>query len=89
MAAIREAREEASLEIRIDGLINLYAYPGSVPIIIVYAATRVGGNLRAADESLDAAWFKVSDLPWNELAFRSTSDALHDHLNGILHPHAV
>ena len=89
VAAIREAREEASLEIRIDGLINLYAYPGSVPIIIVYAGTSVGGNLRAADESLDAAWFKVSDLPWNELAFRSTSDALHDHLNGILHPHAV
>ena len=89
VAAIREAREEASLEIRIDGLINLYAYPGVVPIIIVYAATCVGGELRAADESLDAAWFDVSELPWNELAFRSTHDALRDHLNGILHPRAV
>lgn len=80
VAALREAREEASLEIRIDRLINLYSYAGQAAIIIVYAATMVGGQLRADDESLDAAWFDTSDLPWAELAFRSTHDALHDYL---------
>ena len=46
-AAIREAREEASLEIRIDGLINVYSYAGRAHIIIVYAATALGGTRRA------------------------------------------
>ena len=96
VAALREAREEASLEIRIDGLINLYSYAGQTAIIIVYGATMVGGQLRSDDESLDAAWFDTADLPWAELAFRSTHDALHDYLaardtgrQGILHPHAT
>ena len=42
-AAIREAREEAGLEIRLDELINVYSYPGKAPVIIVYAATMIGG----------------------------------------------
>ena len=44
-AAIREAREEAGLDIRLDQLINVYSYPGRAPVIIVYAATMVGGEL--------------------------------------------
>ena len=89
VAAVREAREEANLEIRVDGLINLYSYAGRAPIIIVYAATLVGGELRADDESLDAGWYETSNLPWDELAFRSTHEALRDYLDGVLHPHAV
>ena len=79
-AALREALEESNLRIRIDGLLDLYSYPGQTTIIIVYAATVVGGALRADDESLEAAWFGADNLPWPELAFRSTSDALRDYL---------
>jgi len=86
VAAVREAREEANLEIRLDGLVNIYAYRGVVPIIIVYAATVTGGELRAEDESLDAAWFEPVDIPWKDLAFRSTNDALRDYQRGLLHP---
>ena len=70
----------------LDGLINIYAYPGVVPIIIVYAATAIGGELRADDESLDAAWFSSSDIPWSALAFPSTLDALRDYQRGLLYP---
>ena len=87
-AAVREAREEANLEIQVDGLINLYSYSGQTAIIIVYAATLVSGQIRADDESLDAAWYDTANLPWDELAFRSTHDAFRDYLNGILHPYA-
>ena len=86
-AALREALEESNLRIRLDGLINLYSYTGRTPIIVVYAATAVGGELRADDESLEAAWFGVDAIPWAELAFRSTREALRDYLRGILHPH--
>ena len=81
-AARREALEESNLRIRIDNLTGLYSYPGQMTIIIVYAATAVGGHLRADDESLEAAWYAAGDLPWSALAFRSTSDALRDYLDG-------
>ena len=89
VAAVREAREEASLDIRLDGLINIYAYAGAVPIVIVYKASVVGGTLDAADESLEAAWFAPDDVPWSKLAFRSTRDALRDHRRGLLHPDLI
>ena len=38
-AAIREAREESGLEVRLDRLVNIYSYPDAAVIIIVYAAT--------------------------------------------------
>ena len=85
VAAVREAREEAGLEIRIDGLIDIYAYAGATPIVIVYAATATGGLLQAADESLDAGWYGPGAIPWHELAFPSTRDALRDHQRGRLY----
>ncbi len=88
-AAAREAWEESRLRIQIDGLVNIYSYAGRIPVIVVYAATQIGGELQADDESLDAAWYGETELPWPELAFPSTRDGLRDYLKGILHPHAV
>ena len=88
-AARREAWEESQLRIRVDGLVNIYSYPDRVPVIIVYAATHTGGELVAADESLEAGWFGEDDLPWSMLAFRSTREGLRDYLKGILHPHGI
>jgi len=81
-AAVREAREECGLDVRIDGLVNLYSYPNRTPVIIVYAATLVGGELRHDEESLEAAWFDTTAIPWDQLAFRSTHEALSDYLAG-------
>ena len=78
-AALREAREESGLEIRIDRLINVYSYAGTVPIIIVYAATALSRELCTDDECLEARWFTAEQIPWDALAFRSTADALRDY----------
>ena len=78
-AAIREAREESGLEIRIDGLVNIYSYGGRSPIIIVYAATALGGELCGDDECLEAGLFRLEEIPWDSLAFRSTTEALRDY----------
>ena len=43
VAAIREAREECGLDVRLDGLVNIYSYAGRAPVIVVYAATAMGG----------------------------------------------
>src|SRR3954462_13884611 len=85
-AAVREAREECGLDVRLDGLVNIYSYPGRAPIITVFAATSVGGDLCGDDECLETAEFDSVSLPWDPLAFRSTHDGLRDYLAGLRHP---
>jgi len=79
-AAVREAREESGLDVRVDGLVNIYSYAGTTPIIIVYRATMIGGELCTDDECLEARLFTAAEIPWDQLAFRSTKDALTDYL---------
>ncbi len=79
-AARREAREESGLEIELHGLVNIYSYAGRAPIIIVYAASMTGGSLAIDDESLEARFFARNEIPWDDLAFRSTFEALKDYV---------
>ena len=81
-AAIREAREESGLDVRLDRLVNVYSYPDAAVIIVVYAATATGGELCADEECLEARLFAADELPWDQLAFRSTREALRDYLDG-------
>lgn len=83
LAAVREAKEEAGLDVRLDHLINIYSYAGRAPVIVVYAATMLTGELAVDDEGLEAREFALEDIPWDELAFRSTREALRDYLNGL------
>jgi ADP-ribose pyrophosphatase YjhB (NUDIX family) len=80
MAAIREAREEAGLDIRINRLIGIYSYAGRTPVIIVYAATMIGGEMAVDEEGLEVRWFEASAIPWDDLAFISTREAIKDYL---------
>jgi ADP-ribose pyrophosphatase YjhB (NUDIX family) len=86
LAAVREAREECGLDVRLEGLVNIYSYAGRVPVIVVYAATAIGGSLCVDEESFETAEFRADDIPWGELAFRSTEEGLRDYLKGLLHP---
>lgn len=76
VAAVREAREETGLDIRLDELLEIYSYAGRIPVIVVYTATMTGGCLACDDEGLEARFFESGDIPWDELAFRSTREAL-------------
>jgi hypothetical protein len=61
-------------------LINIYSYTGRTPVIVVYAATMIGGALCCDDEGLEARFFEPHEIPWDELAFRSTHEALREFL---------
>jgi ADP-ribose pyrophosphatase YjhB (NUDIX family) len=75
-AAIRETKEEASVDVEVRELVDVYSYSGSPVVVIVYAAEIVAGEPRAADESLELGAFDPGEIPWKELAFPSTRDAL-------------
>jgi ADP-ribose pyrophosphatase YjhB (NUDIX family) len=83
-AAIRETKEECLLDVKLGPLLNVYSYTRSPNVIVVYTAEVVGGELSAADESTDARIFAPRELPWHELAFDSTHDALNDYIKNHL-----
>lgn len=76
-AAMRETFEETGLEVELTGLLNVYSYPGA-PIIIVYRARVTGGVLTTCDENDQLEWMKAVAIPWAELAFTSTREALRE-----------
>ena len=77
-AAIRETREEANLEVQLVSLLGVYSYCQSPVIIIVYVAEVKSGRLLASDETLEVGTFSPHEIPWEELAFSSTAEALKD-----------
>jgi len=79
-AALRETKEEANLDVRLCALLGVYSYPHSPNVIVVYSAEIIGGELAAGDESVEAQTFAASQIPWEELAFPSTRDALRDYV---------
>jgi 8-oxo-dGTP diphosphatase len=80
VAAIREAREEAGFDVELEGLVNIYSYGTRSLIVIVYAARIVGGELCTDEECLEARLFTPEEIPWSQLAFHSTTQALRDYL---------
>jgi 8-oxo-dGTP diphosphatase len=79
-AAIRETKEESQVDVKLGPLLNVYSYPRSPNVIVVYTAEIIGGELVAADESVDVGAFSPKKIPWDELAFDSTRDALQDYI---------
>jgi ADP-ribose pyrophosphatase YjhB (NUDIX family) len=78
-AAAREAREEAGVEVRIDGLVGVYCDPpGSPVMLVVYHGEVTGGEPAALDECLEVGYFHVHEIPWEELAFSTTRLAMRD-----------
>ena len=71
-AAIREAREEVGLDVRLTRLLGLYSESGNPVVLAVYLAEPIGGTLHADHDENDAVGlFSPDALP--DLAFS------HDH----------
>lgn len=79
-AAVRETREEVHLEVEAQDLVGVYSYAGSEVVVIVYAARVLGGEPCVGDECLEVRTFPLPEIPWADLAFRSTRDALGDYV---------
>jgi len=88
-AALREAREELGLEVRLTCLVGLYSRPGwraAGAYAALFAAEIAGGSLRLqVEEVLEARWFARSELPdtWLQGHRQRALDAL-DALHGVV-----
>ncbi len=79
-AAIRETREECGIDIRITNLLGVYSYPSYLEVVIVHVAEYISGELVTGDEGIDTKLWSHEEIPWEDLAFRSTRDALKDYI---------
>ena len=80
-AAVRETLEETGLRVRLTGLLGVYSYANS-PVIVVYRAAVTGGTLATCAENDAVEWVTPAEIPWADLAFPSTRDALSELLAG-------
>lgn len=77
--ALRETREEVRLEVTLAGLHGVYARPDVGIVLVVYWGTSTEGEAVVGDlESMAVRWYPVDDIPWGELAFDTTEQALRD-----------
>ncbi|MBI1865335.1 MAG: NUDIX hydrolase, partial [Nitrospirae bacterium] len=67
--------------VTITGLVGVYSYPGYPVVIIVYKAEGNGDRPSVGDETLEVGLFGPDEIPWDDLAFPSTVQALRDYFS--------
>jgi ADP-ribose pyrophosphatase YjhB (NUDIX family) len=78
-AVRREVSEETGLEVRagaLDAVTALGGWQEQRGILLIYRAELLGGEPRPGDDAAEARWFTPAEIPWQEIAFPSTADAL-------------
>lgn len=80
-AAARETLEEVCLEVEVGRLVGVYTRLEPGVVVIVYEG-RALGEPSVGHETTEIRWFAPAEIPWDELAFDSTTAALTDWLAG-------
>jgi len=78
--AVRETREETNLDVELIRLFGAYMAmddPRVRVVLLLYLASRVGGQLRPGDDADDARFFPLDGTP-AEIAFKAHAEALAD-----------
>ena len=78
-AARRETREELQMEIELGGLVGVYSRADTRAVLIVFHARALGIGRETAEAS-EVRAFAPGELPWDEMAFWSTEQALREAL---------
>ena len=75
--ALRETHEEAGADIEMGPLYTLLNVVRVGQIHLFYRATLRSTTFNPGPESLEARLFAEHEIPWDELAFRTTRETLH------------
>lgn len=78
-AALRETEEEVRMKVELGSLLGIYADPDRpIAAIAVYLAEPGPEPPAITAEATEISYFATDEIPWAELAFRTTRDALTD-----------
>lgn len=76
-AACRETAEELGIAVELGRLVGVYSRAEDRVALIVYLA-RALGEPHTTPEAIEVRSFAQAEIPWDDLAFWSTSQALRD-----------
>jgi ADP-ribose pyrophosphatase YjhB (NUDIX family) len=82
-AAAREAHEEVGIRVDVRGLIGVYSRLGPGVVIVVYEGGVEHPSFAPGREAMEAAWFAPREIPWHDLAFDTTEQALRAWVSGL------
>ena len=83
-AAVREVLEETGLQTEVRSLYGLYSYSGYPVVVAIYdMEIRAGVLIPNEDECSAARWFSPEEIPWDQLAFQSTVDAVRQWVSSL------
>lgn len=77
-AAVREVKEETGYDVRLSGLVGVYASSNRPVVLVVYSGEVIGGRLGGCDEVEETALFMETALP--PLAFEHDEQIVADWL---------
>ncbi len=83
--AIRETLEEIGLVVEPGEIVGLYSRIEAAVVVLAFESRIVGGEPRITPEALEVRAFRPEAIPWREIAFRTTTWALHDWIR-MRHP---
>jgi ADP-ribose pyrophosphatase YjhB (NUDIX family) len=73
-AALRETREEVGMRVTLGPLLGVFN--DSAITVVVYLATPEKDPPALSDEATEVRYFAPDDIPWHDVAFPTTTDAL-------------
>jgi ADP-ribose pyrophosphatase YjhB (NUDIX family) len=85
--ARRETLEEASARVDLGPLFSIIDVVAVDQVHLFYRATLLDGEFGPGEESLDVQLFAPSEIPWDDLAFRTVSTTLQLYLEDAARGH--
>ena len=82
-AAIRETLEETGLRVEPGRIVGLYSRVEAAVVVVAFEARIVGGSPIVTFESLETRPFAPDAIPWSEIAFHTSVQALRDWIAGV------
>lgn len=82
--AIREVFEETGATVSINHLHCVYDLPHAKQVYLIFHANLESESfLQQTTESLEVALFTPEEVPWEDIAFSSTSFAIETYINSV------
>ncbi|HFA48445.1 MAG TPA: NUDIX hydrolase [Bacteroidetes bacterium] len=89
--AMREVWEEAEARVKLLGLLAVFTYTSYDHVYVHFLGELVDGKYGVGEESLEVELFSEEEIPWDQIAFESSTFALKkyfaDRKNGTMRAH--
>lgn len=81
--AARETLEETGLLVELTRIVGLYSRPQAGIVVVAYEARVTGGIPTTGAEALEIRDFAPESIPWEGIAFNTTTWALRDWVHSV------